>query len=397
MKWASSTEHLKTRGRFWAILALLIGVILHPARAGHQNLGLEAPIRGPDNFLHVAQVNKSGPLVGTKTAGNSAECCVVRGEFGVLGIRSDPEGTFEWTYRFRSPHEISLLGGNWSVPAPAEFASIHMAPNTLGDTQITTRDRDQSSVQSRGRLSSRKQQKKAASTLSQPALDLAADIQQTPDLKLRGTRPYQLFGTMAVSMPNMPLFNSATKIISNRFHSGTGICIAVEEMGCLPEVQQEWRDILLAAGELIDRRERITFVNDKINSLIRYQDDIANGDYTDEWADPIEVMTKRRGDCEDYALLKMWFLVQLGFNARDMFVVVVDPADSKKHHAVLVLRYGDNWLVLDNRHRRVKHDHELTDYRAIASINAFGSWIHSKPIRRAADKKYRRRLMIATQ
>src|SRR5690606_38495179 len=59
---------------------------------------------------------------------------------------------------------------------------------------------------------------------------------------------------------------------------------------------------------------RLAMVNRAVNGAIRYKSDAGNWGVEDKWATPAEMALAGTGDCEDYAIAKMWMLRALGFS-----------------------------------------------------------------------------------
>lgn len=88
----------------------------------------------------------------------------------------------------------------------------------------------------------------------------------------------------------------------------------------------------------------------------------------DEWASPVTTLDRGWGDCEDYALLKMAVLRASGVPRSDLRIVVVEH--QKEQHAVLAVRLGDEWRLLDNRRTATVRDTDARDYVPVLVIGA---------------------------
>lgn len=99
-------------------------------------------------------------------------------------------------------------------------------------------------------------------------------------------------------------------------------------------------------------------INRQINAEIEPATDLEVYGVKEYWAVPT-----KRGDCEDYALLKRKRLMQLGWPAGALLMTVV--LDEKgEGHAVLTARTADGDFVLDNKIDDLKLWHK-TGYRFI--------------------------------
>lgn len=136
---------------------------------------------------------------------------------------------------------------------------------------------------------------------------------------------------------------------------------------------------------------QIPKINFMVNRLLAYREDsvlYSSGEY---WASPVESLSRRAGDCEDYAILKYVLLRDLGVKDEDMRIVVLRDTAARQYHAVLSVRHKGQWLILDNRFSRVRFERDLPHYQALYSVNAAGEWAHTtkqrSPVRLAARLK----------
>lgn len=90
-------------------------------------------------------------------------------------------------------------------------------------------------------------------------------------------------------------------------------------------------------------------VNEKINSL-PYISDPKNYNKDDYWAAPQEMIAHGGGDCEDYAIAKYYALQQMGFDEKDLRILVVGVPKEHGAHAVLLI---NNSLVLTNGYSEI--------------------------------------------
>jgi predicted transglutaminase-like cysteine proteinase len=110
--------------------------------------------------------------------------------------------------------------------------------------------------------------------------------------------------------------------------------------------------LFLSLAQLGDRRERraqLGWLNRAVNLAIRPESDWVQYGYADYWASPLQTLSSRAGDCEDYAIVKYVALKELGFAASDLRFVVVQDTKHQVEHAVIAVRDDQEWLILDNR------------------------------------------------
>jgi len=68
-----------------------------------------------------------------------------------------------------------------------------------------------------------------------------------------------------------------------------------------------------------------------------------------KWSSPLSALAAGVGDCKQYSVLKYAALKNAGFAADDLRIVILQPKLEKQTHAVVTIRTGNHWLVLDNR------------------------------------------------
>lgn len=121
-------------------------------------------------------------------------------------------------------------------------------------------------------------------------------------------------------------------------------------------------------------------VNAWVNDHVEFADDASLHGLPDRWSGAAETLRRGRGDCEDYALTKMQLLAALGFARDDMYLVVVRDTLRQGDHAVLVVRTGGRFLVLDNLTDVLVESDDRPDYRPMISYSAAGRWVHGFPV-----------------
>lgn len=121
---------------------------------------------------------------------------------------------------------------------------------------------------------------------------------------------------------------------------------------------------------------KITAVNKAINRLIDYRSDQDIYGVLDYWATPKEILASGRGDCEDFAILKMAALRAAGLPADSMALVVLRDSSRNFYHAVLAISTSSNTYVLDNLRDTVLTDKQLPQYQALYSLSMQKAWVH---------------------
>ncbi|HEY1474672.1 MAG TPA: transglutaminase-like cysteine peptidase [Pseudolabrys sp.] len=109
-------------------------------------------------------------------------------------------------------------------------------------------------------------------------------------------------------------------------------------------------------------RARLGFVNRAINLAIRAVDKRPNYRGPEPWKGPVATLAKGAGDCVNYAVAKYFALGEIGIPASDRRLVVVGMKRLRQQHAVVAVREGSHWLILDNRSMTIVEAADATQY-----------------------------------
>jgi predicted transglutaminase-like cysteine proteinase len=112
---------------------------------------------------------------------------------------------------------------------------------------------------------------------------------------------------------------------------------------------------LVKEGEQYDSLLRIARINRAVNFAI-------SAASQPTWTSPLNVLAAGVGDCKQYAVLKYAVLEAAGFAPEDLRLVIVRIKSQPNNHAVVAVRHGSRWFVLDNRSLAVVQSKELLDY-----------------------------------
>ena len=124
-----------------------------------------------------------------------------------------------------------------------------------------------------------------------------------------------------------------------------------------PAVAQSLLDIV-AEGAGRSGRARVGLINRAVDLAITPRSDEAQWGVADHWSPPFETLQTRRGDCEDYAIVKYLALLQAGLSHDDVKIVILRNLLPKEDHAAVAARVDGQWLILDNRHLTLVRDTE---------------------------------------
>jgi predicted transglutaminase-like cysteine proteinase len=116
-------------------------------------------------------------------------------------------------------------------------------------------------------------------------------------------------------------------------------------------------------------RARLGWINRAVNLSVRPVSDMEQYGYPDFWASPLQTLGSGAGDCEDYAIVKYVALRDMGFDASDLRFVIVRDAARQTDHAIVAVRDGQDWLILDNRNMLILNADDARQYQPLFSLN----------------------------
>lgn len=109
---------------------------------------------------------------------------------------------------------------------------------------------------------------------------------------------------------------------------------------------------IVREGDGGDDPARIGRINRAVNLAIR---PARAGDGPTGWTSPLETLSAGTGDCKQYAVVKYAALLEAGYAADRVRLVIVrikpstPPISAPADHAVIAVHVQSRWLVLDNR------------------------------------------------
>jgi predicted transglutaminase-like cysteine proteinase len=125
-----------------------------------------------------------------------------------------------------------------------------------------------------------------------------------------------------------------------------------------PAVAQSLLDVV-AEGADHTGRARVGLINRAVDLAIKATSDQAQWGVEDRWSPPFETLQTRRGDCEDYAIVKYVALLQAGLSPDDVKIVIMANLLPNEDHAAVAVRVDGQWLILDNRWLALVPDTEV--------------------------------------
>ena len=184
--------------------------------------------------------------------------------------------------------------------------------------------------------------------------------------------PIALFGYKESPRSNLALFPQWLSVLERNMKEMTpeGQCDTTEFNRCH---MREWLTFLQNIRHL-SADEQIRKVNGYANRK-EYILDLENYGLEDYWATPKQFL-QNNGDCEDYAIIKMMSLKQLGFDANRMRVVIVQDTNQRIAHAVMSIDRRNDILILDNQIEEVISHRNIFHYVPVYSVNEKSWWMH---------------------
>ena len=126
------------------------------------------------------------------------------------------------------------------------------------------------------------------------------------------------------------------------------------------KVVDQWISLIKKIESLPDR-EKLLYTNNFFNSSIQWVTDEENWQESDYWATPLETLSRRKGDCEDYSISKYITLVLAGMPEDKLRITYVKARITEngvaRNQAHMVLAYypepRSEPLILDNSARDI--------------------------------------------
>lgn len=194
--------------------------------------------------------------------------------------------------------------------------------------------------------------------------------------------PTGLFGSVEFASGALVALPQWVRVLEAMRRDGPAFAnCSADAAQCRSAAMRSWRTILVGAAPL-DRAARIREINAAFNKW-PYKLDHELFGVSEYWATPAEFLS-RSGDCEDYAIAKFFALRELGFGNDELRIVALMDRIRGIGHAVLAVREGADFLVLDNLTDLVFSHTRYTHYDPQYSVNETTRWAHVKAPRKPA-------------
>jgi predicted transglutaminase-like cysteine proteinase len=184
--------------------------------------------------------------------------------------------------------------------------------------------------------------------------------------------PAGLFGYHEMEQPDTQTFAQWIQVLERHLR------IDIPEGDCTGKVlnQCHMRDWLAFLERLRGRPaiEQLDAVNRYANHK-RYVLDIDNYGVEDYWA-AVREFLYNNGDCEDYAITKLFSLRWLGFPVESLRIVVLQDTNLRIPHAVLAVSLNNDILILDNQIQQIVSHRDIVHYAPVYAINEHHWWLY---------------------
>jgi len=147
------------------------------------------------------------------------------------------------------------------------------------------------------------------------------------------------------------------------------------ELGDIAKNRADDYDSTIKSLNNIPKATQLIKVNFYLNQLLP-QVDMLNQKTPDHWETPKEFLMCGYGDCEDYAIIKYFTLIRLGFDKKKLFITSVYEKYKGSYH--MVLSYfeseGKPPLILDNLSFRILDLKRREDLKVDKFMNKYGTY-----------------------
>lgn len=140
-------------------------------------------------------------------------------------------------------------------------------------------------------------------------------------------------------------------------------------------MQSKLRSANAPAG--LAEQDLLARVNQWVNREIAYVNDDRNYRQRDFWATAEQTIARGKGDCEDFAILKMQMLRAAGVDADRMKLVLLRDLAANADHAFLLVQTDAGKVVLDNVTDRLYDGSRANAVRPVLSFSENRRWVHA--------------------
>ncbi len=259
-----------------------------------------------------------------------------------------------------------------SLPlAGAMVPSAFAMPNRLPDVSLGYVLRSESQLM----LSEVIYARMTAAMQPEAAMPRVSPARAMPDNPVKKPASSAVFASVTIPFGKLPVTANWQRVRAQLAMPEISAC-AGNDNGTQCSANQKRLVQVLASAKQMPFQERLSYVSNAINSMIAYTSDEKQYGKMDHWSAPAKTLATGKGDCEDYAILKMAALKALGIPDGSMSIVVLRVTDRNIYHAVLAVSTAQGHYILDNLRRNAGLDTSYRTYQPLYSMSGNRSWIH---------------------
>lgn len=122
--------------------------------------------------------------------------------------------------------------------------------------------------------------------------------------------------------------------------------------------------------------DRVRAINRLVNRKFAYDSDQRIWGRNDYWETPLEMVLKRRSDCEGFAAFKAFLALVAGIDAGSVALLAGIAPDTQEAHAVLLVVVDGVGYVLDNRDSNVMRTSDYEGLWVVYGADFDNAWIY---------------------
>jgi predicted transglutaminase-like cysteine proteinase len=181
----------------------------------------------------------------------------------------------------------------------------------------------------------------------------------------------EAFASTSVDAPEIPLVEQWRSVWAEIQSGFTALSHCGAQLSqCSAAASIRFQKILESA-RTHDGFVKLAVINGGVNAAIRYAG-IQQARLEYPWSSAAAMFTSRRGVCTEFAIAKYMALLQSGWPANDMHLVLAWPDGASEPHMILAAHYERCWYVLDNLRSAILTDARLENYIALFVLDHLG-------------------------
>ncbi|UJW77424.1 transglutaminase-like cysteine peptidase [Rhizobium sp. SL42] len=209
------------------------------------------------------------------------------------------------------------------------------------------------------------------------AMPRVSPSRSKPDTSMKKPASSAVFASVTIPFGKLPVTANWQRVRAQLAMPEMSTCAGTGTSSNAPcTANQKRLAQVIAIAKQMPFQERLSYVSNAINSMITYTSDEKQYGKMDHWSAPAKTLAAGKGDCEDYAILKMAALKAMGIPDSSMSIVVLRVTDRNIYHAVLAVSTAQGHYILDNLRRNAGLDTSYRTYQPLYSMSGNRSWIH---------------------